>query len=87
MPRCCEDPCLMEDEFEPCYASVLVAPGGIGRAVADLESKPIAPCITTWCPTCKRCSLITSAVHHFPCVSAHHAHAVALSGILEKALN
>ena len=84
MNRCCSG--AIADEFEPCYASVLVAPSGLRQAVEDLERGPINPCITSWCTRCRKCSLLTGALDEFLYPSAHHAHALVLSRVLGAAL-
>ncbi len=75
MPRCCS---AIPDEFKPSYASVLVAED-LGKAVKDLESGKLTPCITAWCSACQAPYLITSSIRAFACPSAHHAHMLTLA--------
>ena len=86
MPRCCQpDP----REFEPSYASVLVAGKSedLRRAVEGLElDSPICPCVTAWCNRCQRVSTVVSSRHLFPCPSAHFAHALMLRARVEYSL-
>ena len=35
------------------------------------HARPLVPCITAWCSTCRRAHLLTSSAHMFPCLSAH----------------
>ena len=84
MPRCCEG---VPGEFEPCYASVLVAGLGLKSAVEDLEeSQLICPCVTAWCGVCKRVSLTVNDRGLFPCPSAQLAHALAFKAHVEETL-
>jgi hypothetical protein len=75
MPRCCSP---IQDEFEPCYASVLVDPDIKARVMA-LEKGPLVPSFTAWCSNCRRPYLLTNAVNMFKRPSAHHAHMLVLS--------
>ena len=80
MPRCCSKP-----DLAPCYASVLVV--GLGhaaleRALERMESDTICPCITSWCPACRRVSAVTGLVGRFPSPSAHFAHLLAVHACL-----
>jgi len=85
MPRCCD---ATPEDFAPCYASVLVAgPEGLAAAVGRLEQDaPICPCVTAWCPTCRRVAALTSTRGNFPTSSAHLAHALVLHANLERTL-
>lgn len=81
MPRCCEpDP----RDFEPSYASVLVAGPDLRSAVLDLEdSGPLCPCVITWCNACKRASFTVKGRALFPAPSAFFAHALASRSVFE----
>jgi hypothetical protein len=84
MPRCCDK---ASDEFEPCYASVLVAGAGLQQAVEDAEElAPICPCVTVWCAKCRRCSFAVGDRRMFPCASAQLAHALVVRGLVEDTL-
>jgi hypothetical protein len=86
MPRCCD--ATSEDDFAPCYASVLVAgKDGLRAAIENLEqSAPICPCVTAWCPSCRRVAALTSTRGGFLTPSAHFAHALVLQANLERTL-
>ena len=86
MPRCC-DPAV--DDFAPCYASVLVVgKGGLLAAVEHLEQcAPICPCVTAWCPACRRVAALTSTRGSFPTPSAHLAHALVVHANIERTLS
>jgi hypothetical protein len=82
MPRCCDPD---SGDFTPCYASVLVAGLDMKSEAERIEQdSPICPCVTAWCDTCKRSSLIVQDRHLFPCASAHMAHALALYKQIEE---
>ncbi len=84
MPRCCDG---VEDEFRPCYASVLVAGHDVRAAVEDAErDQAICPCVTVWCNRCKRVALSVADRKLFPCASAHLAHALAVRRMVEETL-
>lgn len=84
MPRCCEG---SSADFEPCYASVLVAGPDLKSAVLDLEeSQPICPCVTVWCGACQRVSLTVKDRRLFSTPSAHLAHALAFHRQVEETL-
>lgn len=84
MPRCCEG---LPDDFSPCYASVLVAGADLRAAVEEAEDgSPICPCVTAWCHRCKCVSIAVGDRGHFPCASAHLAHALALRQRVEETL-
>jgi hypothetical protein len=83
MLRCCS---AIKEEFEPCYASILVAPSGLKSAVEELENGKLKSSITSWCNKCKKCSLIVEAIDAFSCPSAHHVHALVLSGVIDNIL-
>ena len=86
MPRCC-DPA--DDDFEPSYASVLVAGGGdcLRRKIQSIEEDElICPCVTGWCPGCKRVSALVAGRDLFPRPSAYYAHAMVLRERLEGTL-
>ena len=68
--RCCNK---ISDEFKESYASVLVAPD-LKKAVDEVESGQLCPCITAWCTTCQAPYLLTTCMDLFPMASAHHAH-------------
>ena len=74
----------MENELEPCYASVLAFPDGMKQAVEDFE-RDLVPCFTTYCPRCRCISLLRPAtdVAVFPCASAHHVHKMVLLSSLQ----
>lgn len=82
MPRCCQP---IQDEFKPCYASVLAFGQDLQRAVEDLESnQKITSCFTSWCPDCEKTYLLTPEIRAFPCPSAHHAHQLVLLSVLRE---
>jgi hypothetical protein len=85
MPRCC-DPAA--DDFAPCYASVLVAgKDGLRAAVENLEQcAPICPCVTAWCPACRRVAALTYTRGSFLTSSAHLAHALVVHANVERTL-
>ncbi len=84
MPRCCD---AIAGEFEPCYASVLVAGHDLRSAVETAEeSEPICPCVTAWCARCKRASFTVVDRALFPRPSAHLAHSLALRALVEQTL-
>jgi hypothetical protein len=77
MPRCCIP---IPGEFEPSYASVLVAgcaPDALRDAVRSVERGRLRSSLTAWCSTCGGPYLLTGALGLFPSASAHHAHMVA----------
>ena len=78
MPRCCSP---VPEEFAPTYASVVV--GDLEAKVLALERGPLVPCVTSWCAKCCRPYLLTTCLPLFHSPSAHHAHMVALSKILQ----
>lgn len=83
MPRCCQPPA---NEFEPCYASVLLfGRDGLEAAVRDAESGRLASCFTAWCPRCYGAYLVTADLDAFPCPSAHHTHKLHLLRQLREA--
>ena len=74
MPRCCE---AHPNDFEPCYASVLVAGLNLRSRVEDMERLgPLCPCVTVWCNTCKKVSTTVSERALFSHPSAYFAHAL-----------
>jgi hypothetical protein len=75
MGRCCSP---IPNEYEPCYASVLVGPD-LKDKVSSLERGPLLPSFTAWCPSCQRPYLLTGAIRMFKKPSAHHAHILVLS--------
>jgi hypothetical protein len=83
--RCC-DPTF--EDFKPCYASVLVTGReGLLAAVERLEQcSPICPCVTAWCPSCRRVAALTSTRGRFPTPSAHLAHALVVHANVERTL-
>lgn len=85
MPRCCAPL-----DLAPCYASVLAAggPDRLEAALARLEACTIAPCVTGYCPRCRRLAVLTPAalVASFPCHSAYAAHLLATHARLEATL-
>jgi hypothetical protein len=84
MPRCCLGADL---DLSPCYASALVAGGRpLEDALQDLEEATICPCVTGWCPRCRRVSTLTVAMDQFPCPSAYFAHTLALHARVEGTL-
>lgn len=87
MPRCCRP---LADDFAPSYASALVAgPAAedLQRAVESLESeRSICPCVTAWCPECKRVSCVVQGRRSFPTPSAFFAHALAAHAAIEATL-
>ncbi len=84
MPRCCDG---TADDFEPCYASVLVAGHDLRGAVeAAEETESICPCVTVWCSRCKRASMAVGDRGRFPCASAHLAHSLAVRSLVEQTL-
>jgi hypothetical protein len=84
MPRCCHPDAR---DLAPCYASVLVTGGlPLGEALEALEDSLICPCVTGWCPRCRRVSTLTAALGEFPCPSAYFAHALALRARVEGTL-
>jgi hypothetical protein len=81
MPRCCAPL-----DLSPCYASVLVAgpgPEALERALERVEGGLICPCVTSWCPACRRVSAIVASAPRFPAPSAYFAHLLALHARLE----
>ena len=80
MPRCCEP---IKDEFVPCYASVLVAPD-LKQAIGTMEQAVLQASVTAWCSKCKRPYLLTGALDMFSSPSAHHAHMITLSRIMQS---
>jgi hypothetical protein len=80
MPRCCEH---IIGEFVPCYASVLVAPD-LKKAVETMEQAALQASVTAWCSKCKRPYLLTGAMDMFPSPSAHHAHVITLSRLMQS---
>jgi len=83
MPLCCSP-----RDLAPCYASVLVAGHDLDRALEALQvDSPICPCVTVWCNACKRVAVDVSDRHHFPCASAHLAHAIAVHRAVEATLD
>lgn len=88
MPRCCQP--RPDEDFEPCYASVLVAGGGEGelrKAVRAMEEDgKICPCVTGWCSECKRVSALVTTRHLYPTRSAHLAHLLVMRGMIEASL-
>jgi hypothetical protein len=72
--RCCSK---ISDEFKASYASVLVAPD-LEKAVTEVESGQLCPCITAWCSSCQAPYLLTTSLDLFPTASAHHAHMLVL---------
>lgn len=87
MPRCCPGETI-PDEFQPCYASVLMHgadPASLQTAVADLEQRQdITSCFTARCARCRRNYLLTPDLAQFPTPSAHHTHKLALLGHLRS---
>jgi len=81
MPRCCSpDP----RDFEPSYASVLVAGLDLRSAVEDMEDLgPLCPCVTAWCNACKRVSTLVENRRAFAAPSECLAHALAARASLE----
>jgi hypothetical protein len=74
MLRCCQG---RPDDFEPSYASVLVAGNNLRRAVEDVETDCLmCPCVTAWCGRCKRSSFLVGGRAGFPAPSAFFAHAL-----------
>jgi hypothetical protein len=85
MPRCCSG-----HDLSPCYASVLVLgsdQGALAHALDRIESGTICPCVTAWCPACRRVSTLSAAAHRFPVPSAHFLHLVVLHARLELSLD
>ena len=84
MPRCCD---AAAADLAPCYASALVTGGRpLADALEALEDAPICPCVTAWCPRCRRVSALTAEMAQFPTPAAHFAHALALHARLEDTL-
>ena len=83
MPRCCRP-----IDLTPCYASVLAAgPAGLEPALRAIEDGRLCPCVTAWCPRCRRVALATAqAPAGFPCASAYAAHLVAAHARVEATL-
>lgn len=82
--RCCRP---IPDEFNPCYASVLVYgenPDALKKAVETLESQKITSCFSAWCPNCSNTYMLTSAMDEFPCPSAHHTHQLHLLSVMRE---
>ena len=81
MPRCCPDSSI-QNEFQPCYASVLMHgpdPSTLQTAVEDAEQRQgITSCFTARCARCRRNYLLTPDLAQFPTPSAHHTHKLAL---------
>lgn len=77
MPRCCEP---IPDEFQPCYASVLMhGTDNLKTAVEEVEQRQaITSCFTARCARCRRNYLLTPDLALFPTPSAHHTHKLAL---------
>jgi hypothetical protein len=75
-----------EEQFKPCYASVLVAtedPEKLEALVQKVEEK-IWPSLTFWCLECKKPCLITRDSSSFKTMSEHHVHQVKLLEIIQK---
>ena len=83
MPRCCQPL-----DLTPCYASVLVAgSAGLEPALRVIEDGRLCPCVTAWCPRCRRVALVTAgAGASFPSPSAYAAHLLALHARVEATL-
>jgi hypothetical protein len=83
-PRCCSKAVSSEDEFAPCYASVVAYgtsdPGALRAAVGQLEAGTpgIVSCFTAWCTRCRAPYLLTTDLAAFPTPSAHHTHKLQL---------
>jgi hypothetical protein len=85
-PRCCRarpEGDRIQDEFAPCYASVLVyGEQAFDRLKEDVErlerGSTITSCFTGWCSRCKGNYLLTPDLQRFPSSSAHHTHKLAL---------
>ena len=83
-PRCCSKAVSSEDEFAPCYASVVAYgtsdPGALRAAVGQLEAGTpgIVSCFTAWCTRCRAPYLLTTDLGAFPMPSAHHTHKLQL---------
>jgi hypothetical protein len=88
MPRCCSDP--SEQDFAPCYSSVLVAGGGaeaLRRAVVSMEEdEKICPCVTAWCSKCKRVSTLVTSRGLYKTRSEHLAHMLVMRRGIEASL-
>ena len=89
-PRCCAQR-QADDEFAPCYASVVAYgtsdPGALRGAVAQLERETpgIVSCFTAWCTRCRAPYLLTTDMGEFPMASAHHTHKLRLLADLRAA--
>lgn len=85
MPRCCSG---SPADFQPSYASALVAgpsAGDLERAVRAMEDDaPICPCVTAWCPACKRVSCVTATRGLFAAPSAYYAHCLVAHGRFQE---
>lgn len=82
--RCCRP---ITDEFQPCYASVLVHgtdPDALRHAVENVQKQRIASCFTAWCPECVDVYFLTADLDAFACPSAHHTHKLILLSTLRE---
>ena len=82
--RCCQP---IQDEFQPCYASVLVHgenPCTLQAAVQEIEAQRITSCFTAWCPDCADTYFLATDLDSFPCPSAHHTHKLVLLSVLRE---
>ena len=82
--RCCQP---IQDEFQPCYASVLVHgenPCTLRAAVQEIEAQRITSCFTAWCPDCADTYFLATDLDSFPCPSAHHTHKLVLLSVLRE---
>lgn len=75
MPRCCQE---VDNEFAPCYASVLVAGSELETRVKKIEESTLCHCVTTWCSTCSQMGMLITDMHRFKCPSAYYAHMLVL---------
>jgi hypothetical protein len=69
-----------DEEFAPCYASVLylsdTTPQTLQTRVQTMEEN-VWPSYTVWCSQCRKPCMLTQHLHLFPRVSAHHVHQLA----------
>ncbi len=82
--RCCTP---IPDEFQPCYASVLLhgeKPDALRQAVETVEKQRISSCFTSWCPDCVTTYFLTTDLGAFSCPSAHHTHKLLLLSKLRE---
>lgn len=73
-----------DEQYKPCYASVLVlGKESLEERIEQVEQK-LWPTFTAWCPQCRKPCMIIHEMDEFKTASAHHVHQLQQLDMIKK---